>query len=397
MTHVATSSATLDLDGAARRRWDVVVVGAGPAGSMAARELARSGAAVLLVDKAKFPRGKVCGCCLNGMALAELGAVGLAHLPDRLGAVGLSEFQIASCGRSVSVPLPAGASISREALDAALIAEATIAGAAFLPGTSAQLGRLTPQGRTIRLHAGGAQATVEARVALAADGLSGRFLAGDCVFRLRRARGARVGGATIIECAAREYADHTIYMACGRSGYVGLVRLERGLLNVAAAVDPSAVRSQSGIGPLVAGIITDSGFSRIDDLAEARWRGVPRLTQSRSPLADGRIFVIGDAAGYVEPFTGEGMAMALAGGRAVVPLVLEAVVNWQPDLAQRWRRRYRALFGRRRLACGVVTRGLRHPWLTRAVVAGLALAPHFASLYVRRLNRAAVRLDHSSP
>jgi flavin-dependent dehydrogenase len=56
---------TLAPESAAGRLWDVVVVGAGPAGAMAARELARRGAGVLLVDRAQFPRYKVCGGCLN--------------------------------------------------------------------------------------------------------------------------------------------------------------------------------------------------------------------------------------------------------------------------------------------------------------------------------------------
>src|SRR5262249_23647918 len=59
-----TLAATLDLMTTSERRWDAVVVGAGPAGALAARELARLGAAVLLVDRATFPRWKVCGCCL---------------------------------------------------------------------------------------------------------------------------------------------------------------------------------------------------------------------------------------------------------------------------------------------------------------------------------------------
>ena len=55
---------TLDFAGAVDQLWDVVVVGAGPTGSLAARQLARAGADVLLVDRLSFPRWKVCGCCL---------------------------------------------------------------------------------------------------------------------------------------------------------------------------------------------------------------------------------------------------------------------------------------------------------------------------------------------
>ena len=66
--------------------WDAVVVGAGPAGAVAARELARRGHRVLLAERAKFPRGKVCGCCLNEHTLSALAAAGLGDLPARLDA-----------------------------------------------------------------------------------------------------------------------------------------------------------------------------------------------------------------------------------------------------------------------------------------------------------------------
>ena len=71
--------------------WDVVVVGAGPAGSMAALEIARRGPSVLLVDKARFPRYRVCGCCLNGRALSLLGSAGLGGLVDEQDPVALCQ------------------------------------------------------------------------------------------------------------------------------------------------------------------------------------------------------------------------------------------------------------------------------------------------------------------
>src|SRR5262249_19506522 len=73
----ASISATLSLPDAACRRWDAAIVGAGPAGAVAASTLARSGWSVLLVDRASFPRGKVCGCCLGGAALDALEQAGV--------------------------------------------------------------------------------------------------------------------------------------------------------------------------------------------------------------------------------------------------------------------------------------------------------------------------------
>ncbi len=64
-------------DAIAGTTWDAVVVGAGPAGALAAHQLAVGGARVLLVEKKRFPRWKVCGACLNGQALAVLDSTGL--------------------------------------------------------------------------------------------------------------------------------------------------------------------------------------------------------------------------------------------------------------------------------------------------------------------------------
>ncbi len=105
-----------------RSRWDAIVVGAGPAGSMAARELAVRGAQVLLVDRRVFPRDKVCGGCLNGQALAGLRAAGLGGLVERSGGVPLRSFRLGMRGRTVELPLPSGMAVSRDRFDTGLAA-----------------------------------------------------------------------------------------------------------------------------------------------------------------------------------------------------------------------------------------------------------------------------------
>ena len=92
-------AATCSLADAESRRWDVLVVGAGPAGSIAARQLAAGGSTVLLVDKAEFPRRKVCGCYLNGSAMATLQGVGLGSLCRRLGAPTITGIRMGTRGR----------------------------------------------------------------------------------------------------------------------------------------------------------------------------------------------------------------------------------------------------------------------------------------------------------
>src|SRR5262245_56633834 len=117
----AGMKASCDLAEVAATDWDVVVVGAGPAGRPGARGLAGRGRRVLLVDREPFPRWKVCGCCLNGRALATLVQVGMANLPWACGAVALTRVRLAARGREAVLPLPAGAVLSRQALDAALV------------------------------------------------------------------------------------------------------------------------------------------------------------------------------------------------------------------------------------------------------------------------------------
>ncbi len=87
-------SATLDCLDAARQLWDVVIIGAGPTGSLAARLLAQSGANVLLVDRLSFPRWKVCGCCLNGRAVSVLEQAGVLEDVRGAGAVSLTAFEL---------------------------------------------------------------------------------------------------------------------------------------------------------------------------------------------------------------------------------------------------------------------------------------------------------------
>jgi menaquinone-9 beta-reductase len=376
--------ATLTADEAARRRWDVLVVGAGPAGSLAAREAARRGLATLLVEREALPRWKVCGCCLNGSALAGLSAVGLGELPSRCGAVPLGRLRLGVSGRSADVAL-AGVSLSRQAFDAALASEAVAAGAAFLPRTRAALLDADAAGRTVALHGPDDERRTRAAVVLAADGLGGKLLARAGLTEAPPEPAARLGAGVVLADGPGFYAAGTVYMACGSGGYVGLVRLEDGRLDVAAALDAGLVRSCGGPGGAAARILDGVGWPAAG-VAGADWRGTAPLTRRARRLGAERVFVLGDAAGYVEPFTGEGMAWALAAARAVAPLAERAVAGWRPELIGEWAAAYRRTITRRQGVCRLAAAVLRRPWLTRAAVALLRLAPALAAPVVRWLN-----------
>ncbi len=275
-----TLAATLTLAEAARRTWGAVVVGAGPAGGAAARELARRSVAVLLVDRAAFPRWKVCGCCLNGRATAVLEAIGLGALPARCRAVPLERIRLAAGGRAADVALSGGMALSREAFDAALIEAAVTAGAAFLPETRAMFSQIHPHrgilnGARLLLQQGEQRSEISAQVVIAADGLGGPLLA-----RAGEAApveaGARIGAGATTTDAPDFYRPGVVYMACGAGGYTGMVRLEDGRLDLAAAFDAAHLRTAGGPARAAARMVREAGWpppGPVEELPLARHAG----------------------------------------------------------------------------------------------------------------------------
>ena len=119
---------------------------------------------------------------------------------------------------------------------------------------------------------------------------------------------------------------------------------------------------------------------------QADWHGTARLTQRRRRIFGDRWLMIGDAAGYIEPFTGEGVAWALATGVAVVPFAIQSITSGTSDTGPAWTRRQRALISRRMISCRAVSRLLRYPSLVDIAVRTLTRAPGLAGPFVKSLN-----------
>jgi 2-polyprenyl-6-methoxyphenol hydroxylase-like FAD-dependent oxidoreductase len=302
---------------------DVLVIGAGPAGSLAARGLARAGIEVALVDRDVFPRWKVCGCCLGGRGAAALDAEGLGTLLDDLGAPRPDTLAIESAGRSVRLALGATRVVSRTVLDAALLEAAGTAGAQVHTGWSARIGPVEGDRRCVELRSGDRQVTVRSTLVLAATGLTPlSTLPGADAPTLRVAPTSRIGvGAVFAPDTFGGGAPRpgTVEMHVGRGGYVGLSRLEDGSIDVAGAIDAAAIREAGGIAEAVARILVGAGSRAPEGEPATGWRGTPALTRSAAPAGAERLLLVGDAAGYVEPFTGEGMTWALQAARDVMP------------------------------------------------------------------------------
>lgn len=382
-----------------RKEWDVVIVGAGPAGVMSALCLVDAGMSILLVDRASFPRYKVCGGCLNLSALESLRTAGQGELLAQLGAPVLQCVRLLAYGEEVQIPLPGGHAVSRATFDAALVQKAIMKGAVFQPSTKARLIENDLDGCVIELRVFRPQRRsllVRSRVVVGADGIAGDFLPRRSSYVPLVNRNSRIGVGCLLRDVPCEIPAGEIQMTVSRNGYVGAVRVEDGHIDVAAAVDTTAISAHDGsAGEVVSRIIEENGRTDLcEALRNAAWKGTPPLSRKRRLLGSTRLFILGDAAGYVEPFTGEGMAWALMGGRLVAPLVKEAVNEWNPDLAETWLTEYRQRIRPKQLICRASRFVLRHSTPSRLLVSLSRRNP----LWVRRTTQSINRpVDRKAP
>jgi 2-polyprenyl-6-methoxyphenol hydroxylase-like FAD-dependent oxidoreductase len=167
-------------------------------------------------------------------------------------------------------------------------------------------------------------------------------------------------------------------MAIGRAGYVGVVRVEEDQVHVAAALDPHFIRQSGSPGRSVVSVLEDAGIPVRGAFDSLDWLGTLPLTR-RTPRAAGRrVLLVGDSAGYIEPFTGEGMAWALAAASAATPFIQRGLRSWDESLEREWIATLDALTGRQRRTCRMIARALRAPWVVRGTIGLLAHWPVLA-------------------
>lgn len=397
--------------------WDAIIVGAGPAGAFAAYLLAQNSARVLLVDKANFPRAKVCGCCINAAAINILETHSLAHIFKEHSAIPIRSSQLFDQGEQAKLELPGGFALSRNKFDYSLIQAAVDKGATFMPETAALILDASATGRGVQLqqhtgstglanasavgakavgakaidaravHAGPVDArVVDASVVLVADGIGGHSLNRIKDFDFVTDANSRFGCGTIIDDAPDFYETGSIYMVCGHDGYVGLVRLEDGRVDIAAALDREFSKKHSGPGGAAVSILNSSNMAIPSLLSSAHWSGTEALTRSRKQIADERIFVIGDACGYAEPFTGEGIAWALTSAVGAANLARKALDGWSESLASSWTYDHRQLLKHRQTRSIFIAHALRKDAIRQLIIPAIATFPSIANFIAQKVS-----------
>ncbi len=380
------------------RQWDVLVIGGGPAGAIAARQTAAAGLRTLLVDKQPFPRSKVCGACVNRRVLQVLSRLGMDAAIAELPSQPYASLALACGTRQATLALPPGKVIARRDFDHALVREAIRAGACWLPETAATVegvstDRLT---RRVELTHGKSQTTCSAitRLVLVADGLSHPSL-----HRRKRefpsvvSRGSRIGVGGIVAAAHGVRSDRSIHINVTRHGYVGFVRLSDGTYNVAAALDATFLKRHSTPADAMRVMLENTPLASLD-LSLTVWKGTPRLTRRLLRPASSRVLVLGDAAGYVEPFTGEGIAWAVTSGAAAAHLATQGITDWSAALENRWVEQLRQLLGGGQFVCQSLSRILRSPGWASFAIRCVSAFPKLASPITFRAERLPASLDH---
>jgi menaquinone-9 beta-reductase len=267
-----------------------------------------------------------------------------------------------------------------------LVQAAVERGAVFLPETTAHIGPVTPGARWMNLMTQDAACTVSAKVVIAASGLGAKIVDPRELPPASLAENAHVGAGAIFPFSGVGFDHGVIYMACGRAGYVGVVRVENDLLDVAAAMSPQWIREQGGLSEAAAALLAEAGLPVPQELRDASWKGTPPLTRTMKRPAAERLFVVGDAAGYIEPFTGEGMAWAMASGVAVAPIAARAARFWNSAYIDQWCGRHSAVVRRRQWTCRALAAALRRPGLVAVAMPVLNRVPWLAKPVVRHLN-----------
>lgn len=440
-------------------------------GSTAAIRFAHHGCDVTLMEKAVFPREKICGCCLGAAGLAALDAIDVG---DRVRELGTATHTFAAylqtagnhsrrgaCHTAtlpIRFPLVPGVAVSRATLDTFLIAQARSQDVQVLQPYEAQVIDSHPERTRVRYRRVGSAAslrepvspapwicTEEYHLVVLASGLSGVFAGGtrnrvpgenptaspgtevsvpgraEC-WRLPWIESPHgpLGIATQLPAThpatkTWDLPDGEIQMVCGDEGYVGLVRLPGGAIDVAAAL-----RSQKQAPPLQRTATGDARrrstprrrcdtARRLLELLHSHpnateaicdsidtWLNDPAHVMTAPPLrrrrhsGHGGVVAIGDCARYVEPMTGEGMTWGIESGLALADLWRQE--SLQANFVTHWNRRLPRLQRKRRRICSSVTVALRSssvrrvthfvlsgaPWLAKPITRGLAGGPHFS-------------------
>jgi len=385
------------------KRWprsQVLVIGGGPAGASTAWHLAQSGVDVVLVDRAHFPRDKPCGEYLSPEGSRILDSMGALQLVEQAGATQLSGMTIKTpSGATIRGEFVAshgfrgfrdcGLALRRMVLDKIVLDRAREAGVTVVEGAKVERMLMsadgTCTGAVIRHE--GEMHDVTAAFVVGADGL--------------RSVVARRLGLAHTSHRPRRFALVSHYFGVQSAGsmgemfthhgaYMGLCNVGGGLTNVGYVVP----QSKGAPLPAAPDVMT-TDFINAHPLLRDRFQSATRVggvtvtgpfaSHAKRAWAPGAVLV-GDAADFFDPFTGEGMFAALRGGELLAPFLYDALKTSgavvQTQILRAYDRARCDLFAGKWRVEKLIALGVAYPWLFEKAAAVLQRDTHLADLLV---------------
>lgn len=387
---------------ASANTYDVAIAGAGPAGTSAAIQLAMKGARVLLIEEKKFPRAKLCGEFISPECLTHFKRLGVMHQMSAAGGASLSETVFYSRrGNSLAVPsewFKSGTNalgLSRSEMDHQLLERAKSVGVAVLEEAQASL--LVRQGEEvcgIRVKTGDVTRDYEALVTIDATGRTRALARHLDRPRANRRKNIKPLVAFKAHLENARVAEGACEIYFYKRGYGGLSDVEGGVSNLCFIVAANDVRRCGSDPELVLREIVMKNSRAAYTLADARalsaWLSVSLESFGRRTLVPARgLITVGDAAAFIDPFTGSGMLMALESGEVAA----EAITRQLPllrqgtgleSLANGYKAEYSRRFQSRLRISGLLRRAAFVPHLDEAAILFLGNSSRFR----RKLARA---------
>lgn len=382
---------------------DAIVIGGGPAGSLSARFLAQLGWDVVIIERGLRHRAKTCGHCLNPRATAILHEAGLY---DRVTAAARSTYvdsalHLAGCP-PVRLSLGTASStrglvIARSRLDQILLDAAAEAGARVFQPCLARVVDLDAGRVDISLthDTSRPMGSLRAPLMIGADGLRSAVARAMTPGVTPTTIGRKFGCSFSMDCddaawrAATSGLEDCVHMAIGSGTYIGLVR-DGGRLHVGLLADVrrGATRHPLMICRMLARdipVLRDAGLDRVSRSTMHEFVAAGPMPWRAASVATKRAALVGDAAGYIEPFTGEGMLWAMASATALRDVVAAVTPGaWSAELASAYRRVWRERIGMRHHWCRTIVAIVERPRLMRALAPCLAWFPPISSAIARR-------------